>query len=307
MPAKVTDAARKLCMEALPESETPEEKKARLALEAANKDNVGRRFLEDADKLKYMEYKERYSSWIDRHLKTMPGWGKYKTGNLLRGFNVSKGIRDLFDGEMSSVVEAIGSWQGSAQGIGPISMKLASHYMETGDVDNVLSRRMIYRRSEGVDRVNSLNRIGKEVYKDKTLSHHGEFVKRDEYIRFRAFNQAYMESRGVQEITLYRGTDGRTGPTIREEIKGFLRESKDYYDMTEAPLVGYSRLKGIADVFGIKEKGVTVKLKDVKIADIFAHEDLIRGITGRYESEHEYIIQSGLRRIPISDIDRGRR
>ena len=48
------------------------------------------------------------------------------------------------------------------------------------------------------------------------------FIKEGEYIRLRAFNQAYMEFNNIESVTVYRGTDGRTG----RQWTGILRESK---------------------------------------------------------------------------------
>ena len=104
----------------------------------------------------------------------------------------------------------------------------------------------------------------------------------------------------VKSITLYRGTDGRTGKKISKLIA---KEgpAKAKWVMEDAPLAGYTDDVGIAHDYGVGVDGISVRMKVAK-EEIVVHKDLFSGITGELGEEAEYIILGGKRSIPLRDI-----
>ena len=126
----------------------------------------------------------------------------------------------------------------------------------------------------------------------------------EDYLKIRAFNQAYMEILEQDVYTLYRGTDGKTGKKIRNYIieesnKTEVKRTK--WHMTDSALTGYTSNIKTANSFGANVGGVTVRL-EVNKADIIIHKDLISGITRKHYGEKEFIVRGIDRPVDIKDI-----
>lgn len=130
----------------------------------------------------------------------------------------------------------------------------------------------------------------------------GEYLKKDDFLKIRALNQSYMESIGVKEMQLYRGTTGRTGM----EYAKYLSNNPDitHIEIKDATVAGYSSDKGLADTFGYEPGGITVS-RLVPASEIVWHKDLFSSFLNQWSSfneEMEVLVSSGTRTIPVSQI-----
>ncbi len=119
-----------------------------------------------------------------------------------------------------------------------------------------------------------------------------------DYLRLRAINQAYMEHVGVDEVTLYRGTDGKEGEKIAAALR---KTSHKKATLMDAPIAGYTPKKSVADDFGFDVDGVTVK-RTVRRSDIIIHEDLLAGVTRGFRYEREMMVSGGKLEHDIKDM-----
>lgn len=142
------------------------------------------------------------------------------------------------------------------------------------------------------------------MWKDKNVSKEAAYkmaagMSDDEMLNLRAFNQAYMEHNKIESVNLVRGTDGRTGIKMSDEIEG---DKLDSINIRERTIGGYSDRISIAERFGTRTGGICVQ-RVVDAKDIIIHKDLLTGVTKRFNSEAEYIILSKKElTIPIKDI-----
>lgn len=103
-------------------------------------------------------------------------------------------------------------------------------------------------------------------------------IKEQDYLETRALHQAYMDKKGIKEITLYRGVGGETGVKIAKDIKKL--KSGSSVTINQNSLVGYSSDYKVADSFGAAEGGITIRMK-VKVTDIVLHDDLWGDLFGK--------------------------
>jgi len=194
-------------------------------------------------------------------------------------------FRSIKRGELDIVYEQIGDWQGSTNGKLPMALKFRAKSIEPKRTGDVFFKR------------------GREYIENDVTQFNKNMKTVQQYIRARAMNQAYMEVKGVRNVTLYRGTDGGTGMRLSDKIvesKGRLNK----FNMTDNGLVGYSRDLDTARDFGIDGDGITIR-RTYKREDIFFHEDLLSGVTVSYAEEREFIVFSGSFDVPLEDIEFG--
>jgi len=236
-------------------------------------DPVARLFRDEANAEKYYQYKQGYAEILRRKV------GEEKLRKLAREFEerggvaakgLQKELRRIVDKDSALVrMRKVGEmWQEDSSCPAAVAFRMRAETLEK--TPRLLFPKTVTREE--------LERIVDEV------------LSVDDYLRVRAFNQAYMEVINQGEIILYRGTDGKTGKKIRDAlIKGGRKRLR--YRMVDNSLVGYTDDLSIADHFGAKgeEDGVTIRRRFIR-EEIVIHRDLLSCVTGKYLSEREWII-----------------
>ncbi len=121
-----------------------------------------------------------------------------------------------------------------------------------------------------------------------------------DHLRLRAFNQAYMDARGIESVTLYRGMSGGTARSIKENAlrawRGEMHRTR--FTVTDSSLTGYTTDFRTADLFGTD----LVWRREVPAADIVLHRDLFSFVTEEYMDEAEFLVVGGERELTFRDV-----
>ncbi len=135
---------------------------------------------------------------------------------------------------------------------------------------------------------------------EKIIAEKVAMISDEQYLRMRAFNQAYLIFEGVDEQTLYRGTGGRAGAKIAD----WLFNNPDEVEVTinDPSLAGYTAKQRTARNFGVKEGGVTAQLEIPREQVVLAPRFFSK-ITEVYEYEQEWIVTGGERSIPVGFVE----
>lgn len=126
-------------------------------------------------------------------------------------------------------------------------------------------------------------------------------LSEETYISWRAFTRAYLDKKykGVDEVVLYRGTDGGTGMKISKTVFSDVLKGKQkrMITLSEDALVGYSDSVYVAKSFGTNAHGI-VAMRKIHKDDIIAHPDFFSIM-----NEREFIVRNlGTNtEIPIAD------
>lgn len=256
----------------------------------------------------YLGYKDTYRSWWDDIEKKYPdSWNELKQG-LVSPFGADAAFYDSAKQivkEMDpDIMNVLSAWKADAQNVGPLLLKRMATLLEKGK--NLSTR---YNLSSPAGTINIIESLTKTKLKDPKLDvlndlfggvPPGSLIKnKTGYLKLRAFNQAFMEKRGIEKVTLYRGVGGRgEGQALAEAIKSQKQNiAKEQFARTkftyqEAPLVGFSDDKEAAQIFGSFKQGFAYE-KEVSASDIFLHRDLLDGLLRGGMGEREYIVFGG--------------
>ena len=176
-------------------------------------------------------------------------------------------------------------WQGNTRNATTLKMKAME--LEVGNLD--------VRRYEGYWRMSMEN-----LHKIST----------DDYIKARAFNQAYFKKNNIEYVLLDRGVGGAHGRRFAEEVEEMVKMThppgvKPVYMIKEDALCGYTA-KGndtakefIDKAFGVRRGGLTLRRK-VLSRDVWLSSDI--WVKRVHIGEAEYIVIGGKRGIPIKQI-----
>ena len=139
-----------------------------------------------------------------------------------------------------------------------------------------------------------------------TIKRVSGLLSQNEYLKLRAFNQAYMKRRGIRKVKLYRGTSGdagiEVGKKITEGLKNKTITKASNVDIVDNSIVSYSSDKKIAESFVGEKGGMAINI-DVPAEEIIIHRDLLSGFTNNRFDEREYIILGKPRNVKIGDIE----
>lgn len=264
------------------------EKGQKIPKENAGFDMVAKGFINPEDGAQYMEYKKGYEKDIKALLNTAKKNNQLQpfldavnitnhnaNGAMYTDFGVA--IKNKLMDDCPDVMEALHRWQASTHNVEPSSLKVLSHRLEKKAAKELIIKTERHTLEEMVEYIEQNN-------------------LKDQYLRFRAFNQAYMKIVRSDlfksgKILLHRGTSGKTGKFIKNTL---LRDNatvmRKSYNIKDANLVGYTTIESVAHEFGTVIGGVTVIGAPINISDIFCCRDLLCGMTNGYAIEAEYIL-----------------
>jgi SPP1 gp7 family putative phage head morphogenesis protein len=235
----------------------------------AGADKARIRFQKEEHNIQFQKEKEKAKEFFD-------GLGVEKLNTLSKKKSPLRDVlKTYFEKEIPHIWHAMEEWQGSTTDRWPMSLKYVATQMEDGCGE------MIWK--SGLDAT--------DLYTENIS---------EQYVKFRAIGQAYLETMGIDELLLYRGTDGETGESI---VRALTAEGlhRTKWTIEDAPIAGYTTAIDIADDFGRDKHGISVKMLVPK-EEIMWHADLLTGVSNRYWEEFEYLILSGKRQFSIDDI-----
>jgi hypothetical protein len=176
--------------------------------------------------------------------------------------------RDMLD----RVKDTLASWQSDTRLTKAMTIKARYAQLEGGNIEDLI-----------------IKREGDFEYLMDMLD---SILSEEDYILMRAMSQAYLKARKKGRVTLYRGTDGRTGRQIRAEVIDQVERGRTEVNIRNDILTGWTSLKSVADGFGRKAGGITIK-ESILVKDIVVYEDMLCGWNKSYVRERESIVVSG--------------
>lgn len=258
-------------------------------------DKVAIRFKNQEDAVDYLKYKDEYASWWGAAMENINEKDllRFRAGNIIKYADSDSDfqsiVKNKMDRDFGYMMRAVSDWQDDTHLNKPMHLKLLAQALED-TTDN------IYPQSFGDDEIASLQ----DYVQSFTTGHKRYMSPRpvEQYLRMRAFNQAYLEAIEHGRVELYRGTDGRTGSNYWDIID---MDRPPFIELTDAPLVGYTTSMSEAAGFGSSKGGIDVRWT-FEIDEIFLHKDLWSNVNRRYMRESEFIILGRSREVPISDV-----
>lgn len=192
-------------------------------------------------------------------------------------------IKAEISSKCPNVYEALRSWQGATTHTRPMAFKKRVQLLETPDTPLIF-------KSYGItaDDVNA-------ALPD---------VPEDEYLRFRALNQAYMKAKKQPTVTLYRGIGGNSGEGFMTDCEKYRHDYPSNFKeqatrITENPCTGWTTKYDVAHAFG----RIILHRTDIPARDVIVHKDLFTGVTHGYSGEAEFIVVSGHRDYSLANIE----
>lgn len=182
-----------------------------------------------------------------------------------------------------------------------------SHWIQEQSTTDVVALKEVFRATEKGTRKFARARIAKSSAAlgsrdfKRLLKSDIDRLAGEPYLKLRALNQAFLERKGIKKVTLYRGVDGKHG---KKYARGLKKSKADFITIAEDPLTGWTSNLRMADSFGRKEGGITLKM-EVAADEIFLHDDFWKMVQKKpevYIKEHESIILGGSRKVPVKDI-----
>jgi hypothetical protein len=134
-----------------------------------------------------------------------------------------------------------------------------------------------------------------------------DFMTDEDYLRIRAFNQAYMDRLLTvsDEVIFYRGIGGDGGRRMSRYIAS--HPSDETYVMKGNTIVGMTTDKNIGDGFRIRDDGISIRTTIPK-ENVVIHRDMVAGLNGKYLEEQEWIVRGlNSRKLSVKDNLRLRR
>lgn len=193
----------------------------------------------------------------------------------------TKQFKDKWDSTMSSEMRtAVRSWKVGTDKVSVIGLKKKAEKLEIGNLKTIIRKN--YSASDLKKIINAEKAIGD-----------------DAYIKMRALSQSYFDKTGVRKVTLYRGTDGKTGKKLAKQIKEMQKSGKKTTIIHDNSLSGYTADAQTADGFGPYRGGITVRVKfDSK--DVLLPHDLWP--KSKFADESEFMCIGGNRTVSLKDI-----
>jgi len=214
----------------------------------------------------YARYYQEYSEEIGRLVS-----------QGLPQHEVLRKMQNLARRQCDGVIERISSWQGDTRQLMAMSLKMKAYELENW------GSRFI---AKGMD----LDHI-------KTYA---SALPDEQYLRFRAINQAYFNYLEKPTFKLWRGTEGNSGEAFRRHARELAQRGESTVVIEDANLSGYSSSRQKARNFG--SGGICTEF-DFPASEVFCSEEFMTGLTGRYDSEREWIIFGFRRTIPINNVE----
>lgn len=260
------------------------------------------KFINRADGGTFLQYKNQFRQELDENFTDdeIQLWRKARGEEGRLDFNqlsevereVLENKKDVFPNiyrrEMPFALEQQTVWQGSTQLTEAKALKKIASEQED-------LRGMWY--PEG-----NSGRLAKEGV-DQLFEDSYDTI-RNNYLKVRAFNQAYMEKARIGKERVYRGIGGDPGRSIRADLEAKINEGDQLtsFDIEEEPLVAYTSNKMKASNFGVRKRGITYT-REVPRDEIVVHRDLHSWITGKEYEEHEFIITGDKNSININNVE----
>jgi SPP1 gp7 family putative phage head morphogenesis protein len=240
-------------------------------------------FQNSAMDTEYNKYKKDYDKfWNERtpeeRAYLLDPTKKYDHDTLM----FKERLKHKIEKEMGDIYNAGKDWRSSTYRPDPMRLKNSAIQIEKGLTDFT----------------------GTEAQLKEYLLHPENMIEKSNYLRMKAFNQAYMEWAGVEEnVILYRGVGGSTGESMAKAIQNLEQQKRvrTKWDLVDMPLSGYTDNPLVAHTFGADYGGIDVKVT-IPRKDIFWHKDLLGGLDGRLDNEAEYILLGRVRKVKIGDI-----
>ena len=245
-------------------------------------DPVASFFRNSEDSISYLSKKAEYKSILSAFGIDKP----FMDGTKVVHTERQRVLRELVDTKFPDVYTMLFHWQGSTHSPEAMAFRrMCSELEDWADPKKHLWKRPGVREAV-LDRDNFKKMVPKE-----------------QYIGFRALNQAYMESIGETKYTLYRGTDGKTGELIAESVREKQAAGLSNFSFENRQVAGYSTSKQYADGFGKSQKGITVTQEFTR-DQVIVHKDLMSGLTGRNVDELEFIMKDEkLKTVDMINVD----
>lgn len=180
-----------------------------------------------------------------------------------------------------SMHKAVKDWKIDTARKSAVGLKMKAEKLEVGGLKTVVRKGL------------SKKRMLEFADAERTISDNA-------YVKMRALSQAYFDKMGIKNITLYRGTDGKTGKKIASQLKSMVAKGeKGMITITDNALTGYTSHSRIADRFGPYQGGVTVKVK-FRANEVLLPYDLWPQTS--HITEYESMCIGGRRSINLKDI-----
>jgi SPP1 gp7 family putative phage head morphogenesis protein len=248
-----------------------------------------------ASQMSYREHAERYMRYKQEYRRALAedvGHGNLMTREKEAHDDIVQFMRN--DPDLNHSMTMFDSWQNSAEDQLAIQFKLRAAEIEDAPVPRIpddlesLGEYGIPRSVEEID--------ARAIGEVRSLP---EFTE-DQYLKLRAFNQAYMDAIDqADEVTLYRGTGGKFGQQVAKDLSSGKHEG---IELTDNTLASYADESWVADEFGVNGNGITIRYRFPQDR-IVVHPRLLGGATKTFIKQREFI-PLGLRRarIGIDDI-----
>lgn len=190
-------------------------------------------------------------------------------------------FRDKWDSTMSDKMHtAVRSWKLSPGKVPAVGLKMKAEKLEMGNLKTVIKK--------GTKK----SRLKEMIDAEKAMSD-------DMYIKMRALGQSYFDKTGVRKITLYRGTDGKTGKKLAKQVEKMQKSGEKTTIIRDNALSGYTSDPQTADGFGPYRGGITVRVK-FDSRDVLLPHDLWP--ESRFADEFEFMCIGGNRTVNLKDI-----
>jgi len=259
-------------------------------------DPVASRFTNREDGEVYLQEKARFdqefAEWSDEDIALAHRIGReeedaFSEEEWNRGTDLRASLERTIRNDLPEARQTITEWKGSTQGKKPTALKQAAAVMERG---LIAPARIAEGMSEDQIRGVLVDQVDDQL--------------RREYLRLRAFNQAYQDRIGIDSEKLYRGIAGPEGNRISDQIANSPRRNK--WPSEEQPLAGFSSSETIAERFAQTApggKGLYYKV-DLDKSEIVVNTDLLSVASGGVDldGELEFIVLGGRREINREDI-----
>lgn len=243
-----------------------------------SRDAVADNIRDPRDAQKYLQLKQKFTDDLktlltDKDLKQIKAWRDGTGKQFPEKIKKYLSKNSKFD----SIRDARNVWQNTADQMEPMVFKM---------------------RAEAVEKMAKVHfSEGSNVKWYKEIMDSG-FISKDDYLNWRAFGQAYMDTTGgPKSYLLYRGNGGEFGEKIAGTLSDFMKGNRvrTKWHMTDSSLSGYSDLKAVGNKFGVENQGVTIRAR-IPSSDVIIPKDLMSGLSEVYLDEAEYIVK-GLDRV----------
>ena len=250
---------------------------------------VAKNIVDPANVKKYIEYEDEYVTFFKDNLEEAQKHAAFFEGDViperkdlepvLGYINVCKEKTKKFE----NAFEGVERWQRSTQTPEALALKFKGEIIE-----NLEKSPVKYEYPEDLEEA-------KEELKK---------ITDEQYLRMRAFNQAYMKTvlPDTKSHVVFRGTDGGTGVKMVEELIKEKNKDVKYVNITDAGMSGYTTDIKTAYTFGKDRGGFTIT-KTILNEDIIVHKNMMSGLTQKKLFEAEFIVKGGTFEVDFSNLE----